>query len=630
MKQLLAALACAASLAGPASAIDRLVPSQYPTIQAAIDAANQGDVVVVSPGIYPEGIDFDGKAITVRGTEPNDQIIIEPPAGPGVLFTSGEGPGSVLEQVTIRGGDNALGGGAVFGVGASPTLDDVSFTQCNAVFGAGAVINSGASPHFTFCGFSFNDATFDGGGVACLPGSSPTFENCVFRGNDAGADGGAMHIDDADVITTNCNFSSGNSATNGGAIAIEGGTLDYVGGFGAGIGDIRQNRADANGGGIYATDGAVATFLRAHPDDNSALGQGGGVFVTGGASVTMTNGRIVRNTATDGAGACVVGGEATFVACRFESNDADSRGGGLLVFSDSDEEISVASVVQSGFERNSADHGAAISARSLFVLDGVPSVTLNLSNSIIYNNFALDPAGSGGIDAADAGSAGVQTTIDIRSCTIADNTGGVVNGVRGVAAPGAPQIILYNSIVWGNENADFASASVPLTTTGYSIFPELATYPGPGNLDADPMFSDEAFALYDLAPGSPARDAGSNALAATDVVDADDDGDTAEPLPRDYSNSEFQSRFVNDGGTPNTGVGPGDVIDIGAQEAQEGTPCTVADIVVPGALNFDDVLAFLNLFNAMHPAADLAPAFGVWDFSDVLAFLTAFAEGCPG
>ena len=41
------------------------VPSEFSTIQGAIEASANGDSVLVSPGFYPETINFEGKSITV-------------------------------------------------------------------------------------------------------------------------------------------------------------------------------------------------------------------------------------------------------------------------------------------------------------------------------------------------------------------------------------------------------------------------------------------------------------------------------------------------------------------------------------------------------------------------------------
>ena len=53
--------------AGAAATADTLsVPDEYATIQSAIDAAQEGDEVVIQPGIYNETFNYNGKGITVR------------------------------------------------------------------------------------------------------------------------------------------------------------------------------------------------------------------------------------------------------------------------------------------------------------------------------------------------------------------------------------------------------------------------------------------------------------------------------------------------------------------------------------------------------------------------------------
>jgi len=85
-----------------------VVPSVYQTIQAAIDAAKDGDVIVVLPGTYNENLRFRGKHITVQSTDSDNAgtvsatIIRGKEYGrPTVNF--GEGSRSTLAGFTIIG-----------------------------------------------------------------------------------------------------------------------------------------------------------------------------------------------------------------------------------------------------------------------------------------------------------------------------------------------------------------------------------------------------------------------------------------------------------------------------------------------------------------------------------------------
>src|SRR5215470_14199937 len=81
------------------------VPTDQPTIQKAIDAASNGDVVQVAPGTYIENVNFQGKAIRVVSEGGPEVTIIDGNyAGPVVTFASGETSASVLNGFTVRHG----------------------------------------------------------------------------------------------------------------------------------------------------------------------------------------------------------------------------------------------------------------------------------------------------------------------------------------------------------------------------------------------------------------------------------------------------------------------------------------------------------------------------------------------
>src|SRR4051812_27167861 len=110
----LAILACVS----PAYAMTIHVPADAPTIQAGVDKANNGDVVVLADNTYSgQGnvdIHFGGKSITVRSENgPTGCIIDGEHAARGFIFDSGETSDARLESVTITNGFSDQSGGGI-------------------------------------------------------------------------------------------------------------------------------------------------------------------------------------------------------------------------------------------------------------------------------------------------------------------------------------------------------------------------------------------------------------------------------------------------------------------------------------------------------------------------------------
>jgi hypothetical protein len=51
------------------------VPGDQKTIQAAVDAASPGDLVLIDPGVYEEAVDVETKNLTIRGLDRNEVVL---------------------------------------------------------------------------------------------------------------------------------------------------------------------------------------------------------------------------------------------------------------------------------------------------------------------------------------------------------------------------------------------------------------------------------------------------------------------------------------------------------------------------------------------------------------------------
>ncbi len=122
------------------------VPSNYPTIQAAIDDCNDGDTVLVAPGTYTgdgnRDIDFKGKAITVKSENGPETCIIDCNGTPdeyhrGFVFYYGEDANSVLQGFTVTNGYIKGNGGAILCQMSSPSILRCIISENTARSGGG-------------------------------------------------------------------------------------------------------------------------------------------------------------------------------------------------------------------------------------------------------------------------------------------------------------------------------------------------------------------------------------------------------------------------------------------------------------------------------------------------------------
>ncbi|MHC4499756.1 MAG: right-handed parallel beta-helix repeat-containing protein, partial [Planctomycetota bacterium] len=342
------------------------VPSEYLTIQAAIDMALDGDTVIVEPGTYTgdgnKNLNFGGRAITVRSTDPDDPCVVAATVidcedvGRGFFFHSGEGSDSVIAGLTITRGHITEGywegGGAIYCYHASPTIE-------NCIIHNNTVEQQ---PPWSLS-WAF------GGGVSCNGDSNPIIRGCKIMNNRVY---GGRYYDYCD--TTDPQSGGG----GGGGVCSIGGSQplivdcliwqNYVyGGRGREAQDgpwyclcPGTRGGDGAGGGIYADDGSIATIVNCVVVENGAVGGDGGAMGEWGC--------------TGGAGGTALGGGVAGDSVAMENCTV------------------VGNWVSGGLGGQGAADGQAMGS-------GIDVTTLNMIDSVVWNNSGADQISSSSPDA---------------------------------------------------------------------------------------------------------------------------------------------------------------------------------------------------------------------------------------
>ena len=189
------------------------VPADQPTIQAAIDAADHWDLILVAPGTYVENIDFLGKAITLQSEVGRNLTVIDGGQADSVVtFDSGEMFSTVLDGFTIRNGVAEHGGGIYCYDFSSPTIMNCTISENSAASSGGGIYCEDSTATITSFTISGNTAVHLGGGITCYSVSSyyyccsPTILYCTISYNSAERVGGLASFN-AYTTLRNCKIS---------------------------------------------------------------------------------------------------------------------------------------------------------------------------------------------------------------------------------------------------------------------------------------------------------------------------------------------------------------------------------------------------------------------------------------
>ena len=321
-------------------------------------------------------------------------------------------------------------------------------------------------------------------------------------------------------------------------------------------GDPRDNARNVvvleGNGARHTVDGFT---IRGGYADGSGMARGGGAITIQLGIKTIRGCYFTENSGRVG-GAILTGiSVVTVDACTFDGNAAERLGGALYATADF-------SVTNCRFTRNIARQrgGAVYANQGLTDIEDVPRT--RFQNCVFLDNLAMNGGAAFVGDPAGPVAAG---EVAFSGCTFLGNGALLGGGAIGTSAtPNGAFVDLHNSILWGNRSVGAVSlggAAVHFRNIGWSVVE--GGWPGPGIVDADPLFVDQGARLVELSPGSPAIDAGANDRVLRDLNDLDGDGDLFERTPIDLSGG---ARRLDDPLTPDTGAGPAPVVDMGAYE----------------------------------------------------------------
>lgn len=303
------------------------VPSEYLTLQDALDAATYNDVIHIEAGTHA-GTGFHDISITrdhvvIQGDGPDASII---DLGDAARLGWLDDVHITFQNLQITRGMGDLGGALRLTGDTTAAFRNSTFNSCNARNGGAVYVSDiGAIVSFENCRFTSNHATSSGGALNLSNSPRdeqhvPILTNCTFTGNTADSSGGGIAVGQ-DCRITACTF-TGNAAYTGGG-----------GHFGRNAkitNCVFTDNTAQNGGGAYANE--YSSFSECSFVRNLAQRDGGGIKAGNGVSIedcTLDNNQAGENGGAVYANLVSAGKTLFIVGCSISENSAGENGGGI-------------------------------------------------------------------------------------------------------------------------------------------------------------------------------------------------------------------------------------------------------------------------------------------------------------
>lgn len=278
----------------------------YDMIQEAIDAAANGDLILVLPGSYVENIDNLGKTIDIRSdadgdpgtfdTTPESTHIDGNQTDTVVRFQSTTSGTAALQGFTITNGLGYWAGAINCGQGTSITITD-NIIDGNSAYHTGGIICNDSDVVINNNSITNNEGNTGGGGLNCYE-STAVITNNIISGNTTNGYGGGISCWDNSTPTIAFNVIDGNSAING-----EGGGIRCCSQCSPTItGNIIKDNIALYGGGIGCSEGSSPIITNNIITGNEAYTDGGGIDCYDNSDPAIINNTIVENKAQRGSG----------------------------------------------------------------------------------------------------------------------------------------------------------------------------------------------------------------------------------------------------------------------------------------------------------------------------------------